>query len=134
MQTRLWWRLWRGLADSIFGGSLESCGRFCVGTFGGNLASVAVKVFSHLIYIIKKFYKCCTFTAIRKDNSAILHYYSTQKRFILVNFDGSYVSDINKQRLCVGLFRLFLTSFVCVYVDSIVKIAPISSMHSDNFK
>jgi hypothetical protein len=32
------------------GGSLESGGRFCVGAFGSNLASVAVKMFSHLIY------------------------------------------------------------------------------------
>jgi hypothetical protein len=29
--------------------SLESGGRFCVGAFGRNLASVAVKMFSHLI-------------------------------------------------------------------------------------
>jgi hypothetical protein len=32
-----------------FGWSLESGGRFCVGAFGRNLASVAVKMFSHLI-------------------------------------------------------------------------------------
>jgi hypothetical protein len=31
------------------GGSLESGGLFCVGTFGKNLASVAVKMFSHLV-------------------------------------------------------------------------------------
>jgi hypothetical protein len=37
--------------------SLESGGRFCIGAFGRNLASVAVKMFSHLIYFIKKFYK-----------------------------------------------------------------------------
>jgi hypothetical protein len=30
-------------------------GRFCVGEFGRNLASVAVKMFSHLIYFTKKF-------------------------------------------------------------------------------
>jgi hypothetical protein len=46
----LWWRLWWGLAESAFGGSLESGGRFCVGEFGENRASVAVNVFifSHL--------------------------------------------------------------------------------------
>jgi hypothetical protein len=34
MQTRLWWRLWWGLTNSEFGGSLESGGRFRVGAFG----------------------------------------------------------------------------------------------------
>jgi hypothetical protein len=29
---------------------LESGGRFCVGAFGRNLASVAMKMFAHLIY------------------------------------------------------------------------------------
>jgi hypothetical protein len=62
---------WWGLAESAFGGSLESGGRFCVGAFGRNLASVAVKIFSHLIYFIRKFYKFCTFSAICKDNAAI---------------------------------------------------------------
>jgi hypothetical protein len=37
--------------------NLESGGRFCVGAFGRNLVSVAVKMFSHLIYSIKNFYK-----------------------------------------------------------------------------
>jgi hypothetical protein len=56
------------MAESAFGGSLESSGRFCVGAFGLNLASVAVKMFSHLI---KEFYQFCTFNAIFKDNPAI---------------------------------------------------------------
>jgi hypothetical protein len=47
MQTRLWWHLWCALAEYAFGGSLESGGRFCVDTFGRNVASVAVKMFSH---------------------------------------------------------------------------------------
>jgi hypothetical protein len=34
-------------------------------------ASVAVMIFSHLIYFITKFYKCLTFNAIFKDNAAI---------------------------------------------------------------
>jgi hypothetical protein len=49
--------------------SLESGGRFCVGAFGRNLASVAVKMFSHFIYFTNKFYKVCTFSAICKDNA-----------------------------------------------------------------
>jgi hypothetical protein len=51
--------------------SLESGGRFYVGALGRNLASVTVKLLSHLIYIIKKFYKLHTFTAICKGNAAI---------------------------------------------------------------
>jgi hypothetical protein len=60
-----------GLAESAFGGSLESGGRFCVGAFGRNLASVAVKMFSHLIYFKKEFYKFCTFNAICKYDAAV---------------------------------------------------------------
>jgi hypothetical protein len=70
MQKRLWWRLWWGIAESAFGGSLESGGRFYVGAFGRNLASVTVKMFSHLIQFIKKFYKFCDFNAIFKYNAA----------------------------------------------------------------
>jgi hypothetical protein len=54
-----------------FGRSLESGDLFCVGAFGRNLASVAVKMFSLLIYFIKKFYKFCTFNMICKGNTAI---------------------------------------------------------------
>jgi hypothetical protein len=54
------------LAVSAFGGSLESGGQFCVRAFGRNLASVAMKMFSRLIYFIKKLYKLCTFSAICK--------------------------------------------------------------------
>jgi hypothetical protein len=71
MKTMLWWRLWWGLTESAFGGNLESGGRFCVGAFGRNLASVAVMMFSHLIYFIKKCYKFCTFNAICKENVAM---------------------------------------------------------------
>jgi hypothetical protein len=65
MQTRLWWRLWWGLAESAFGGSLESGGPFCVRTFGRDVVSVAVKMFTDI------FYEFCTFNAICKDNAAI---------------------------------------------------------------
>jgi hypothetical protein len=69
MQTRLWWYLWWSLAEFAFDGSLESGGRFCVGAFGRNLASVAVKMFAHLIYLKINFYKFCTFNAICKANA-----------------------------------------------------------------
>jgi hypothetical protein len=53
------------------GRSLESGSWFCVSVFGSNLASVTVKMFSHLIYFTKKFYAFCTFNAIFKDDAAI---------------------------------------------------------------
>jgi hypothetical protein len=58
------------VAESAFGGSLESQGRFCVGAFGSYLPSVAVKMFSHSINVIQNC-KFCTFKAICKDNAAI---------------------------------------------------------------
>jgi hypothetical protein len=57
--------------ESAFGRCLESGGRFCVGAFGRNLASVAVKKFSLLIFFIKEFYKLCTLKTICKDNAAV---------------------------------------------------------------
>jgi hypothetical protein len=59
------------VVESVFFRSLESGGWFCVGAFGRNLASVTMKMFSHLIHFIKKFYKFCTFNTICKDNAAI---------------------------------------------------------------
>jgi hypothetical protein len=58
------------MADSVFGGNLESGGKFCFDVFGRNLALVTVEMFSHK-NLIKKFYKCRTFNAICKDNAAI---------------------------------------------------------------
>jgi hypothetical protein len=45
MQTRLWWRLLWGLAESALGGNLESGVSLsvCVDAIGRNLASVTVK-------------------------------------------------------------------------------------------
>jgi hypothetical protein len=43
-----------GSSGVFVGGSLESGGRFCVAAFGSNLASEAVRVFSHLIFFVKK--------------------------------------------------------------------------------
>jgi hypothetical protein len=69
-----------GLAESVFGRSLELGSQFCVGAFGRNLASVAMKIFSH--YFTKKFYKFCIFnTAI--NCITVQH----KKRLIPVNFD-----------------------------------------------
>jgi hypothetical protein len=59
--------VWRSL---LLVGSLESGGRFCVGAFGRNVASVAVKMCSRLIYFVRKFYKFYTFNAICKGNAA----------------------------------------------------------------
>jgi hypothetical protein len=52
------------VAPMVGSGGVWSHGRFCVGPFGRNLASDAVKMFSHLIFFIKEFYKLCTFNAI----------------------------------------------------------------------
>jgi hypothetical protein len=68
------------MAESAFGGSLELGGRFCVGAFGRNLASVAVKTFPHTIYFIKRFYKFCILNLIRKDNVAINYITLQHKR------------------------------------------------------
>jgi hypothetical protein len=60
----------RSVDEAIVEHVVGSGGRFCVGEFGRNLTSVAVKMFSHLIYFVKKFYKFCTFNAISIDNAA----------------------------------------------------------------
>jgi hypothetical protein len=52
----------------MFGRGLQSDSWFCVGR---NLASVAMMIFSHSIYFIKKFYKFCSFNVICEDNVAI---------------------------------------------------------------
>jgi hypothetical protein len=58
------------------GSGSKKCKRGCTEglvetAFGRNLASVALKMFSYLIFLIKTFYKFCTFSAISKDNAAI---------------------------------------------------------------
>jgi hypothetical protein len=50
MQVRLWW----GLEESMFLQEPEVRCRAFVGAFGGNLASVALKIFSHLISFMKR--------------------------------------------------------------------------------
>jgi hypothetical protein len=58
---------------SAFGGSLETGGLFCVGAFARNLASVALKMCSHLICFVKKLYMhfSAAFNAICKDNPVV---------------------------------------------------------------
>jgi hypothetical protein len=87
----LWGKKWKGCCGGIFGRawrSLESGGRFYTGAFGRNLASVAVKVFSNLVYLYR-FFKCYTSGAICKDNAAM----NLLNTFIPVNFDGPYYTS-----------------------------------------
>jgi hypothetical protein len=88
------------MAGSAFGGSLESGGRFCVGAFGRNLASVALKMFSHEIYIFKEFYKFCTFNAICKDNSA-------RNRITVQHKTGSFPSTLTGNTTLVHSYLSF---------------------------
>jgi hypothetical protein len=71
MGTRLWWHLWWSLAEPAFGWSLQSGGRFRVGAFGRNLASVAMKMFSRVIRFVNRFYEFCIFNAVLKYSAAI---------------------------------------------------------------
>jgi hypothetical protein len=60
--------VWRSLR---FAGARRRRGRFCVGAFGRNPASVTVKMFSYLIYFVKRYiYKFYIFNAICKNNAA----------------------------------------------------------------
>jgi hypothetical protein len=80
MHTILWQRLWWGLAESAYGQNLEFGFRLSifVGAFCSNLASLAVKMFSHVIYFTKIFLVAF---AISKDNAKInrINRCSTQK-------------------------------------------------------
>jgi hypothetical protein len=81
--------------------SLESGGQFFffVAVFGKNLFSVAMRAFSHLICIIKKFYTFCTLSATCKDSAAI------NCTVLLLNtntlhsrkFHGSYYADCSNK-------------------------------------
>jgi hypothetical protein len=77
--------------------SLESRGRFCVDAFGRNLPSVTVKMFSHLIHLLKKFYKFCIFDVISKDYAAINCITVEHKKTLIpVKFDGPYTKLVFK--------------------------------------
>lgn len=95
MQTRpLWLQQWV-LAESAFGGSLEAGSRFHVGAFGRNLFSVALKMFSRLVYqFIKKFCKFCTFSAICNGDAAINCITFERKQF--------YSHRLSRVILCAG--------------------------------
>jgi hypothetical protein len=78
-----------GSAESAFDGSLESGGRFCVGAFGGNLASVAdvLVSFNNGVWCSRNRSK----TSSCKDNAALKCItVQHQKGFISVNCDGPY--------------------------------------------
>jgi hypothetical protein len=77
--NEIWGCLWWDLAEFALGGRLDSDFRFCVGAFGRNLASAAVKVFPHLICFIKTFYEFCTFNVLCKVNAAV-NYITVQKK------------------------------------------------------
>jgi hypothetical protein len=72
---------------------MESSSGFCVRAFGRNPVSVAVKMFSHLICCVNKYYKNCTSNAICKDNDAI-------NCIIFQNKDGSFRSTFTGHTLC----------------------------------
>jgi hypothetical protein len=55
-----------------------------------NLDSVAMKMFSHLIYFVEIIYKRVTFDAICKDKVAIKHVIIQHKELVPVKSDGSY--------------------------------------------
>jgi hypothetical protein len=65
IQTRLLWHLWRGLAKYKLAGIWsQAVSSVLVGLTG---ISVAVKMFSHLIYFMNTFYKWCALNTICKD-------------------------------------------------------------------
>jgi hypothetical protein len=73
---------------------VESGDQFCVDAFGKNQDSFTVKMFSYLIHLIKKCYKLCAFSVICRNNTAINCVAVQQKkRFIPINFDGSFYSS-----------------------------------------
>jgi hypothetical protein len=75
-------------------------------SLAGILASVAVKMFSHLIIFFKIFYKFCSFSEICKDNITINSIAVKQKMFIPVNFDGLYYATVKYYLICQSLQNL----------------------------
>jgi hypothetical protein len=82
---------------------MESGGRFCVGAFGRNLASISVKMFSHVIYFMKKCYKFVLSTQFAKNKL----YYRPIQKIISVNFDASYARLL--QLMTYTLLKLIIT-------------------------
>jgi hypothetical protein len=81
--------------------SLESGGQFCVGAFGMNLASVNMKMFSHLIYFINKFDKFCASNVICRNNVAINCINVQHKR-------RSFLSTLLRHTMLVPFMRRFI--------------------------
>jgi hypothetical protein len=95
MQTRQWWRL----AERAFGESLgvrRSVLCWCVWQECGFSRREDVFTFN---LVIKRFYKYYTFNAIYKDNAAKNCITVQHKRFIPVNFDGSYYVSVSNKFL-----------------------------------
>jgi hypothetical protein len=67
-----------------------------------NLSSVAMKMFSHLIYFTKKCYKLCTSSSVCKNNAAI-------NRITVEHKNDSFLST-----LTVILHEQYYNIFVCV--------------------
>lgn len=80
MQTRLWLSLWQGLAES---------------TFGRNLASVMVKIFSYSMHL-KRRHQFCSFIVIYKDTAAIkCIMFSTKGKFPSSLKGGMFITRNN---------------------------------------
>jgi hypothetical protein len=82
------------------------------------LASVAVNMYSHLVYFIRKLYKSCTFNAICIDNVSVngITVQHIQNKSLSSTFNGPYarlvlmmwevqtLEDVsNKSELCSGI-------------------------------
>jgi hypothetical protein len=61
----------------------------CVGAFGRNLASVAVKMWKHLIYFTKGPYKSCALNTIYNDNAELNSINFQRKEVHSRDFDES---------------------------------------------
>jgi hypothetical protein len=86
---------------------MKSGGRFCVGVFGRNMATVAVKMSVHSIYVLSKFYKYCrpTSNATCKDHAAIqcIILYSMEK--VLFRYASSLTVIIHNKFSFLNLVK-----------------------------
>jgi hypothetical protein len=116
--NEVWYRLWRALAESAFGGSPMSGSRSCFGVFDRDLASVVVKIFRRLIYLLKKFYTFCPFSAICKDDAiyCIVLVFNT-KILIPVNSYRTFRAAAYKNHQCERKDDAGLRGDGCNYVN-----------------
>jgi hypothetical protein len=102
------------------------------GGFGRNLASVAVKMFSHLIYFINTLYKFCSFNAICKDNAAINCITIHQKKKVHpVKFDGSKAET---RKLLSTFDKHILKTFICHTIKFYKQLHLLAETGSFNFQ